>query len=126
MSFPPDSVFLPEPTDSPEDPFGLFPSEIQKPAEIQKPPEVQRAAAERQNAVPVPPNRAGATGVAPCDWVALAAVRRPYRGIAPGGAVRCRCMRVDGVGGSPFASSQVAPFGLAAGHVAASHIGRFV
>jgi PEGA domain len=55
MSLPQDSVFLPETTDSPEDPFGLFPSEIQKP------PEIQRAAAERQNAVPVPPKRAVAT-----------------------------------------------------------------
>jgi PEGA domain len=43
MSLPQDSVFLPETTDSPEDPFGLFPSEFQKPAESQKPAEIRRA-----------------------------------------------------------------------------------
>jgi len=54
MPSPHDSVFVPEVTDSPEDPFGLFPSETEKPpAEIPKPP------AESRNAGPVRPKRAG-------------------------------------------------------------------
>ncbi len=65
MPLPPDSVFVTEATDSPEDPFGLFPSEDQKvpfevqkvPSEVQKvPSDSQRAPSESQKPVPVRPS----------------------------------------------------------------------
>jgi hypothetical protein len=55
MPLPPETIFVSESTDSPEDPLGLFPSETQKvPSEI----ETQNFLSESQQPVPDPPARA--------------------------------------------------------------------
>jgi hypothetical protein len=55
MSLPPDTVFVSEATDSPEDPLGLFPSETQRvPSEIEN----QNFLSESQQPVPDPSARA--------------------------------------------------------------------
>jgi len=70
MPPPHDTVFVPEGTDSPEDPLGLFPSEFQKiPSEIHRAPaealkvhsEVQKVTAEGQKAIPTRRARAAGT-----------------------------------------------------------------
>ena len=63
MPSPHDNVFVPEVTDSPEDPFGLFPSETQKPpAQIHNAPaQIHNAPAQSQYAVPVRPKRPSPT-----------------------------------------------------------------
>jgi len=55
MPLPPDAVFIPEGTDPPEDPLGLFPSEIQKPPALS---DFREIAPESHKANPTRPARA--------------------------------------------------------------------
>jgi len=85
MPSPHDSVFVPEVTDSPEDPFGLFPSETEKPpAEIPKPP------AESRNAGPVRPKRAGPSAGRPVFVLTIASLVRFFAALIAASRVMVR------------------------------------